>query len=109
LANRALLLDRLTHALARARRDQTQVTLLFIDLDRFKLINDSLGHAAGDALLVAVAERIRSVLRGGETAARLGGDEFAVLLDTTASIPAAESVAQRLLKVLEAPFAIADR
>ncbi|MGN6870540.1 MAG: putative bifunctional diguanylate cyclase/phosphodiesterase [Solirubrobacteraceae bacterium] len=109
LANRALLLDRLTHALARARRDQTQVTLLFIDLDRFKLINDSLGHAAGDALLVAVAERIRSVLRGGETAARLGGDEFAVVLDTTASIRAAESVAQRLLEVLEAPFAVADR
>ena len=109
LANRALFLDRLDHALSRAERDGSGVTVLFLDLDGFKLVNDSLGHAAGDALLVAGADRIRRVVRGGETAARLGGDEFAVLLEGTRSGAEAVHVAQRLREALKPPFTIADR
>jgi GGDEF domain-containing protein len=81
LANRALFGDRVTHALARRRPTSERAAVLFIDLDDFKLVNDSLGHAAGDVLLTAVAERIRACLRPQDTAARLGGDEFAVLFE----------------------------
>jgi len=80
------------------------VAVLFIDLDRFKMVNDSLGHTAGDQLLIGVADRIRSCLRDGDTAARLGGDEFAVLLPRLSDPAGAEPVAARLLEELRAPF-----
>src|SRR5688500_11864903 len=86
LPNRALFLDRLTHALARARRGSVPLAVLFLDLDDFKAVNDSLGHPAGDELLVAVAGRIRMSVRDSDTAARMGGDEFAILLEEAPSV-----------------------
>ena len=80
LPNRSLLLDRLSQVLAQAQRDSTQVAVLFTDLDRFKIVNDTLGHPAGDELLRQVALRLRSALREGDTIARLSGDEFVILL-----------------------------
>ncbi|HEY7631342.1 MAG TPA: EAL domain-containing protein [Thermoleophilaceae bacterium] len=109
LANRNLFLDRLEHALARSARNAAAVTVIFIDLDRFKLVNDTLGHAAGDALLVEVAARIRGCLRRAETAARFGGDEFAILLEDAADELAAAHVAERIAAALREPFDIADR
>lgn len=107
LPNRALFLDRLGLALSRGlRRPQVCCAVLFIDLDHFKEINDSLGHAAGDELLCAVANRLRAALRPQDTAARLGGDEFAVLLENIASIADLELVAQRVLSELDRPYPI---
>jgi diguanylate cyclase (GGDEF)-like protein/PAS domain S-box-containing protein len=103
LANRALFADRLEHALDRTDRGQTPVAVLFVDLDDFKAVNDGSGHGAGDALLTAVADRLRRVLRPGDTVARLGGDEFAVLLED-AGTEHAEATAARLLAVLAEPF-----
>jgi diguanylate cyclase (GGDEF)-like protein/PAS domain S-box-containing protein len=107
LANRALFADRLAHALARTDRGRTPVAVLFVDLDDFKAVNDGSGHGAGDALLTAVAERLRQVLRPGDTVARLGGDEFAVLLED-ADTARAETTAERLLAVLAQPFPAAE-
>jgi diguanylate cyclase (GGDEF)-like protein len=104
LANRTLFLDRLEHALLRAERSGTAVTVLFLDLDRFKVVNDSLGHAAGDELLVAVAGRLKGCLRKAETAARLGGDEFAVLLQESRERDEGPRVAERMLAALRDPF-----
>jgi diguanylate cyclase (GGDEF)-like protein/PAS domain S-box-containing protein len=109
LANRALFRDRLEHALARAARSLTSLAVLFLDLDDFKLVNDSMGHAVGDELLVAVAGRLMSSLRSGDTAARFGGDEFAVLLEATDDISDACQAAERILADLKPPFAIKDR
>jgi diguanylate cyclase (GGDEF)-like protein/PAS domain S-box-containing protein len=107
LPNRALFLDRLGLAFSRRerRRDQN-CGVLFIDLDRFKEINESLGHAAGDALLTAVAERLRSVLRLQDTAARLGGDEFAVLVEGVLVVSDLEAVAARLSRELQQVYSI---
>jgi len=109
LPNRALFLDRLEHALARAVRGGSEVAVLFLDLDRFKTVNDSLGHAAGDELLCAAARRICDCMRVSDTAARLGGDEFAVLLEDLGSTHEAVRVAKRILGALQAPFAVAGR
>ncbi len=108
LANRALLRDRLDHALARSRRSGATTSVLFCDLDGFKLINDSLGHDAGDQLLVEVARRLEFNVRDGDTPARLGGDEFAILLEE--STPGeAISLARRTLEALRVPFSIDGR
>ena len=109
LPNRALMTDRLTHALARADRQERQVAVLFLDLDRFKVVNDSLGHASGDGLLVEVAQRISSCLRTGDTAARLGGDEFTVLLEDVDDPRQAVEVAQRIAESLRKPVVLDGR
>ncbi|HZS13218.1 MAG TPA: EAL domain-containing protein, partial [Candidatus Dormibacteraeota bacterium] len=105
LANRALLTNRIEHALNRRSVDES-VAILYLDLDDFKLINDGLGHSAGDQLLVAVAERLRACLRPFDTAARLGGDEFAVLIEDSRSPQDAVRVAQRVEEALATPFAL---
>ena len=110
LPNRALLLDRLERALSRAnRREGTEVAVLFMDLDNFKFVNDTLGHRVGDDLLVAVSGRLRSCLRPEDTAARLGGDEFAVLLEDVEDPGEATQVAERVTEVLRAPFIVSAR
>src|SRR5919197_4214541 len=109
LPNRALFLDRLEHALARARRAKATLTVLFVDLDRFKLINDTLGHAAGDELLVQAAQRLRASVREADTPARFGGDEFAVLLEDDTHTADAIQVAQRVIDALKVPFDVRDR
>ncbi len=108
LANRALFLDRLEHALARAARSQSLLAVLFLDLDDFKLVNDSFGHAAGDDLLVAVAGRLTKSLRVGDTAARFGGDEFAVLLEEVSGFEEANQVAERIITALRVPLTVED-
>ncbi|MGH2790708.1 MAG: putative bifunctional diguanylate cyclase/phosphodiesterase [Actinomycetota bacterium] len=108
LANRALFVDRVEHALARGKRDGLRVAVLFFDLDDFKTINDSLGHNAGDQLLMAAAKRLHTCLRPGDTFARFGGDEFAILLEDT-SLSNATSVAYRLIDGLSEPFSIGGR
>ena len=100
LPNRSLFLDRLRQAEQRAARANSVVGVLFVDLDGFKSINDSLGHARGDELLIAVAKRLSETLRAGDTAARLGGDEFAVLLDGLTDEREAMTVAARMLEAL---------
>lgn len=109
LANRALLQDRVAHALSGRGRQADQVAILFVDLDDFKSINDTLGHAAGDRLLVEVADRLRDATRGSDTVARLGGDEFAILLERVHAPGEAVIVAQRVLHAMEAPFALGPR
>ena len=104
LANRALFRDRVEHALERQTRDEKPVSVLFMDLDDFKTINDSLGHAAGDRLLGEVGERLRTCLRTPDTAARLGGDEFGVLLEDGGEGVGAADVAGRVLQALDGPF-----
>jgi diguanylate cyclase (GGDEF)-like protein/PAS domain S-box-containing protein len=108
LANRALFRDRVEHALERQQRDDRPVAVLFMDIDDFKTINDSLGHAAGDELLAEVGERLRGCLRAADTAARLGGDEFGVLLEDAGYERAAE-VAERVMHVLEGPFHLENK
>jgi diguanylate cyclase (GGDEF)-like protein/PAS domain S-box-containing protein len=106
LPNRALFLDRLNQALNRARRDGQQRAVLFIDLDRFKDVNDSWGHDAGDRLLVGVTARLRACLRDEDTLARQGGDEFTILLEAVADAGEAARVADRLATALDRPFPI---
>jgi len=109
LPNRSLFLDRLNQALRNGARMGTEVTVLFIDLDRFKDVNDSLGHAAGDELLAWVAGRVREALREDDTAARLGGDEFAVLLERTVGCDAGQVVAGRITRALLEPIRLVGR
>ena len=105
LPNRALFLDRLTHAFSRrARRADQSCGVLFVDLDHFKEINDTMGHAAGDSFLKTVAERLSSAVRPQDTAARLGGDEFAILVESIASVTDLEVVASRALASLQKPI-----
>jgi len=108
LPNRALILDRIGQMLARGRRQHTPVAVLFLDLDNFKDINDTLGHRAGDELLVGVGSRLASALREGDTVGRLGGDEFVVLTEGASLAGGAGMVADRILDVLSTPFEIAD-
>jgi len=106
LPNRALLGDRLAQMAARSRRNLSSFAVMYIDLDNFKHINDSLGHDAGDELLQAVADRLVSALRDGDTVGRLGGDEFVVLAEDNSQPLDPEALAQRLLAVLERPFTV---
>jgi diguanylate cyclase (GGDEF)-like protein/PAS domain S-box-containing protein len=108
LPNRLLFHDRLHHALQRAGREAQQLAILFIDLDRFKNVNDTLGHHIGDELLKQVAEAFTSRLREGDTLARLGGDEFIVLLEGVAGEIGAAHVAEKLVSMFEQPFIVSD-
>jgi diguanylate cyclase (GGDEF)-like protein/PAS domain S-box-containing protein len=109
LPNRLLFKDRLTVALSHAQRDQGRLAVLFLDLDRFKVINDSLGHNVGDQLLQAVAARVASCVRESDTVARLGGDEFTLLLPTLARSEDAAVVAGKILEAVRYPFHIEGR
>jgi diguanylate cyclase (GGDEF)-like protein len=106
LPNRVLLHDRLVHALHRAQRELTSLSLLIIDLDRFKNVNDTLGHPIGDEMLIAIARRMEAVIRTGDTLARIGGDEFALLLENHAGAHQASLVARKLLHAFAAPLEI---
>jgi diguanylate cyclase (GGDEF)-like protein len=108
LPNRALILDRIEQMLARARRKEEPVAVLFVDLDGFKDVNDTFGHGIGDQLLRAVAERLSVVMREGDSIGRLGGDEFIVLVDGTTTDLGPELVAERLLHILRSPFELED-
>jgi diguanylate cyclase (GGDEF)-like protein/PAS domain S-box-containing protein len=109
LSNRAVFRDRVDHALARAARTGVGLTVLLLDLDGFKTINDSLGHDAGDELLIAVGSRIRACGRESDTVARLGGDEFAILLEDEGDEARASAVAERILHELAAPYRVGGR
>jgi diguanylate cyclase (GGDEF)-like protein/PAS domain S-box-containing protein len=106
LANRALFRDRVSHALALAQRQGHPITVLFLDLDDFKRVNDSLGHAEGDRLLIAAAERFQSCARAADTVSRLGGDEFAILIEHVAGSDGRPELLQRLEEAMTYPFAL---
>ncbi|GIF03828.1 putative bifunctional diguanylate cyclase/phosphodiesterase [Actinoplanes siamensis] len=108
LANRVLFRNRLEQAYLVAERDGATLGVLFVDLDDFKEVNDTLGHAVGDQLLVAVAQRISSIIGAGSTAARMGGDEFAILVEQSDSAAATEDVAARIVAELSAPLEVPD-
>jgi diguanylate cyclase (GGDEF)-like protein len=109
LPNRTLFADRLSRALAHARRNDISVAVMFVDLDRFKEVNDSFGHAAGDELLRQVAGRLQSCMREEDTVARLGGDEFALLMPHISGIEGAVKVAERLLAAFTKPITLAEQ
>lgn len=106
LPDRAVLDDRLEHAMARMRRTGEQVGVLFIDFDRFKQINDYFGHAAGDSVLKGIASRLVNSVRASDTVGRLGGDEFVVLLESVTGVDAARSVAEQLLEAMAEPLMV---
>ena len=108
LANRSLFRDRVHHALTLVQRGQSQVAVMFLDLDNFKSVNDSLGHDVGDRLLQAASQRLVKATRFSDTVARLGGDEFAILLEGVASPAEVERLAASLIEVLDQPFPIGD-
>jgi diguanylate cyclase (GGDEF)-like protein/PAS domain S-box-containing protein len=106
LANRALFMDKLAQALARSERHESQVAVLFMDLDHFKVINDSLGHEVGDVVLSRIADRLRTVLRPEDTASRFGGDEFVILLQDIRSEHQAVAIADRMARSVAEPIAL---
>ena len=106
LANRVLFIEQLNQALARAARHGSSVAVLFLDLDRFKVINDSLGHEAGDRVLVCMADRLRSALRPGDVGSRFGGDEFVVLCEDVAGDQEAVGIADRLTRIIAEPVEV---
>jgi diguanylate cyclase (GGDEF)-like protein/PAS domain S-box-containing protein len=106
IANRVLFRDRVEHALSKLRRGNSSLAVLFLDLDNFKQVNDSIGHGAGDQLLIAVARRLQDCLRSSDTAARLGGDEFAVLVESVHCKDEATMIAERINTVFRQPFII---
>ncbi|MET3120428.1 diguanylate cyclase (GGDEF)-like protein/PAS domain S-box-containing protein [Oxalobacteraceae bacterium GrIS 2.11] len=108
LPNRALFRDRLTLSLIQAKRNKTELAVMFVDLDRFKLVNDTLGHVKGDELLQMVAARLRDRLREGDTLARLGGDEFTLLLPDLHDKSDASRIAEQIVQSLSQPFALGD-
>ncbi len=108
LPNRLLLMDRARQALARLYRTQGAVAMLFVDLDRFKAVNDNLGHDVGDQLLIATSERLADLMRDSDTVARLGGDEFVILAENIESHEEALALAERVLDALERPFPVAS-
>ncbi|MGB0132491.1 putative bifunctional diguanylate cyclase/phosphodiesterase, partial [Dokdonella sp.] len=108
LPNRTLMAERLGHAVIRARRGGRKVAVLFLDLDRFKHVNDSMGHAAGDRMLKAAGSRLRDNVRDGDTVARIGGDEFTVVLEELSDAGEAERVAQKLISAFERPLELND-
>jgi diguanylate cyclase (GGDEF)-like protein/PAS domain S-box-containing protein len=109
LPNRELFLDRLGQALARAERPDSRIAVMLLDLDNFKLVNDSLGHAVGDELLVAIAPRLADAMRGSDTVARLGGDEFAFLVEGTRDDHETVTLAERVLAAFDEPFTLGTR
>ncbi|MGH2705819.1 MAG: sensor domain-containing protein [Actinomycetota bacterium] len=109
LGNRALFLDRVGHTLQRRPSEGRQIAVLFVDLDNFKTINDSLGHTSGDLVLVEVARRLRTCMRPADTIARLGGDEFALLVEEVGDLANAERIAERIREALRPPFHLQGR
>jgi diguanylate cyclase (GGDEF)-like protein/PAS domain S-box-containing protein len=109
LANRSLFLYQVGHALARGARHQAPVTVLFLDLDNFKNVNDSLGHAAGDRLLVEAARRLAACVRDSDLIARLGGDEFAVLIESTDHVDEVRALADRIVEAVARPFTLGGK
>jgi diguanylate cyclase (GGDEF)-like protein len=108
LANRALIVEHAESAFHRAKRTGDLIFVLYVDLDGFKTVNDTLGHDAGDELLIKVAARLNECVRDTDTVARVGGDEFAILLEQAASLPAVEGVAQRIVEQIAGPFVLAS-
>src|SRR2546423_3961686 len=106
LPNRRLLRDRISQALARAERDGCLVAIVFLDLDRFKLINDSWGHAEGDKVLVSIADRLRGIVRGSDTVARFGGDEFVVVREGIVSTDDVSAYVARLTSEVQRPIVL---
>ena len=109
LPNRALFNDRLSHAIALAHRQGAHLAVLFVDLDRFKDVNDSFGHAVGDTLLQSVAHRLLACVRGSDTVSRRGGDEFVMLLSQAECVKDAAVTAERVTAALVAPLRVGDR
>src|SRR5215213_2447135 len=109
LPNRALLLDRLQQALGRAERSGTSVAVVFLDLDRFKLVNDGLGHDVGDELLLGVASQLRAATRVSDTVARFGGDEFVLVCEDVADERTVTTISEGVLETLARPFVIDGR
>lgn len=106
LPNRMLFMDRIDHAISRAQRENGQFALLFIDIDHFKVINDSMGHAAGDQLLNIISQRLKDVLRKSDTVARLGGDEFTIIIEDLEEAECVATVANNILNALDVPTEI---
>jgi diguanylate cyclase (GGDEF)-like protein/PAS domain S-box-containing protein len=109
LPNRALFVERVRHAIARSRREARGIGIIFIDLDDFKIVNDSLGHAAGDEVLTQVAQRLAASIRASDTAARFGGDEFAVLLEDIEGVQEAVDAVERIMEAVATPLTAAHK